>query len=142
MNSEALNKNISEWVNSQFGYFDYFDTRAFVVSATNNTLKQDYPHSPYTAREVILWAKWNEDNSFLFTPGGQALSGQETTQAIFGKPEIDPLTEKPNSKADTLGVVGKVANDIQSGFIKTLIVGGGIVFGFYYLKSKGAKFGK
>jgi len=142
MNSEALNKNIGEWVNSQFGYFDYFDTRAFVVSAMNNTLKQDYPHAPYTAGEVIEWAKWNDKNSFFITAGEQAINGQKIEQSLFGKPKINPLTNKPNSKADTIGVVGKFSNTIQSGFLKLLFIGGVGVVGFYYLKSKGAKLGK
>jgi len=130
------NQEVGEYVNDYFGYFDYFDTRDFVVSAMNNTLKKDYPKSPFTAGEVIAWAKWNDENSYFMTAGKQAIKGQTISQEIFGTPEINPATNQQNSKEDINGYVGNVANEIQAQSIKLVLIVGASFLLYEYFKKR------
>lgn len=107
-------KDIGAWIDDNIGAFDYFGIRALVKSAADNNLKADYPNIPYTAKDIIEWAEWNDEESFLMTPGAQALSGEKTSDYLFGAPAIDPRTEKMNTTAVKNGVIVEMANSAGS----------------------------
>lgn len=133
-----MNKNeeVDQYINDYFGYFDYFDTRAYVVSAMNNTLDQEYPNTPFTAGEVIAWAKWNDENSYFMTAGKQAIEGETVSQEIFGTPDINPQTNKANSQDAKNGYIGNLSNDLQNGALTAVLYIGASFLLYEYLKKR------
>jgi len=115
-------EEIENWIDAEFGWYNYIGIRAYVKSAMDNTLATEYPNSPYTAKEVIQWAEWNDKESFLFTPGGQAIEGEEFSDEYLGTPEINPRTGQKNSQAKQDGKILSTAKKVKSSMTNALIL--------------------
>lgn len=118
--SDLRYKEVEKWIDFHIGSYNYFGIRSFVKSAADNELEKDYPQAPFTAKEVLEWAIWNDEESFFLTPGAQAIEGEKTSDYLFGAPKIDPLTNTVNSKEAQNGVIVEYAQ-------KTLFSLGGVV---------------
>jgi hypothetical protein len=142
MTPEEIHFNeISKFFDEKYGFFSYFDIRSVVKSAMDNTIKEDYPNIPYSAADIIAWAKWNDEESFFITPGAQAISAQEVSHELFGAPKVDPETGVINSQAAQDGYVGQLAKSATSGAIKIAAVVAAAALGYTFLKAKAKKIG-
>ena len=140
--STSTFNSITNWIDENIGWWNYFGIRSLIKSAADNTLDQEYPQVPYSARELLLWAEENDKQSFLMTPGGQAIDGENMWHEVAGTPEINPMTGKRNSEEDRNGFVKNTWNDTQILMKKTLIYGGVILAGAIILKPMSEEFAK
>lgn len=134
-------KEISKYLDDKYGFWSYFDIRSVVKSAMDNTLKEDYPNIPYSAADIISWAKWNDKESFLMTPGEQAINGEKTAQELFGAPVVDPLTGKKNSKEKVDGVIVTTLKKTGVNALKIVGVLAAAALAYTYLEVKVKKAG-
>lgn len=125
-------QEIENYIDDRFGSWNYFGIRGFVKSALDNTLAQDYPDSPYSAKEVIEWAEWNDKDSILPTAGMQAIKGEETSDYLFGAPKVDPRTGEKNTQSKVDGIIvdgAKTAAMTGTGYIVKAV----LVIGLLYI---------
>lgn len=137
----AKYNEIESWIDNEFGSYNYFGIRSFVKSAMDNTLHVEYPQSPYNAKEVIEWAEYNDNDSFFFTAGGQAIEGETFSDTVFGAPDINPVTQKPNSQAVKDGVILGTIKSGASTMFKVGLTLGAIALLFSFSSAKARKLG-
>lgn len=137
----SKNEEIEAWIDANSPFISYMWIRGLVKSAKDNTLHVDYPECPYSAKEILLWAIWNDEESILMTPGGQAIEGQELWQEIAGTPEIDPMTGKRNSDADINGAVKQFGSSVAMDLFKVGLTLGVLSLLFQFLGAKARKMG-
>jgi len=129
-------KEIEKWIDNEIGAFDYFGIRALVKSAADNTLKEDYPDVPYTAKEILQWAEWNDKSSFFMTPGGQAIDGEQTSDYFFGAPAVDPRTGERNTTAEQNGVIVEFAKSSANSLFKVGLALAAVALLYQYSSAK------
>jgi len=132
---------IEKYIDDEFGSWNYFGIRSFVKSAMDNTLHVEYPDSPYSAKEVIEWSEWNDNESFLFTPGGQAIAGETISDEVLGAPDINPRTGKENTQAVKDGLVVGTLKSASSSMLKVGLALGAIGLLYTFSTAKMKKLG-
>lgn len=124
---------IEIYVDDKFGSYNYFGIRSFVKSAMDNTLHVEYPNTPYSAKEIIEWAEYNDNESYFFTAGGQAIDGETYSDEVLGAPDINPRTGKKNTQAVKDGAI---LSAVKSGTTSIVFIGLAAALFYTYANAK------
>jgi len=103
-------------------FFDdksYLETREIVYNAVTGELKNSHPTIGFTPKEIIIWAKKECENTYIISGACSALDGADNLAYLVGKPEINPITEQPNSIEEQKGLFGDIADKTSDVYMAT-----------------------